>query len=216
MAGAPTRESIPHPPADLATRQLPIVTLAGLGIELYRCHRLDPKRPPAAFNHALIPDRFNAPDGEYGVLYLAADPFAAFIETFGSSMVDAALGLRTVSERVLAQRCLCRFTLTVEPATIQLVNLADGHGLSRLGTDSRIATTKRRDITRRWALAFWQHPDQPDGLAYRACNDPARLAVVLFDRVGDVLRSGCEENLLRDPHRLAAILDHYATGLDPD
>ena len=42
------------------------------------------------------------------------------------------------------------------------------------------------------------------------------LAVVLFDRVGHVLRPGCEDNLLRDPRRLAAILDHYAIGLDPD
>jgi len=211
MATSPHGEAIPLP-----RRTLPIVTLADLGIDLYRCHRLDSGRDPGAFNHALIPDRFNAPKGEYGVLYLAADPFAAFIESFGSSMVTAEPGLRTVSERDLGRRCLCRFTLTADPGSISLVNLADGHGLSRLGIDGRIGTTKRRDITRQWALALWSHPEQPAGLLFRACNDPARLAIVVFDRIGDVLESGCEDNVFRDPYRLAAILEHYSVGLDPD
>jgi hypothetical protein len=70
---------------------------------------------------------------------------------------------------------------------VRLVNLADDRGFSRLG------------------------------ILNRACNDPARLAVVLLDRVGEVLRSTCDEhNILRDARQLAAILSHYAVGLDPD
>jgi hypothetical protein len=211
----PDIEHIPSPPADLAERELPLVTLAGRAPTLYRSHRLDRPYSPVAFNFRPVADRFNAPNGEYGVLYLAADPFAAFIETFGASMVTAALELRLVSERDLARRCLCRIEVD-DPPAIRIVNLADGYGFSRLGIDGRISTTKQRHVTRQWALALWRHPQRPDGILYRACNDPARLAVVLFDRVGDVLRSTCEHNLLRDPRLLAAMLDEYAIGLDPD
>lgn len=215
-AGSPDIETIPLPPDDLAERELPLVTLAGQAPALYRSHRLDRPYSPVAFNSRPVADRFNAPNGEYGVLYLAADPYAAFIETFGASMVTAALELRLVSERDLARRCLCRIEID-DPEAIRLVNVADGRGFSRLGIDGRISTTKQRHITRQQALALWRHPQQPDGILYRACNDPARLAVVLFDRVGDVLRPTCEElNVLRDPRQLAAILDHYAVGLDPD
>jgi hypothetical protein len=212
----PENETIPAPPADLHRRELPLVTLAERAPALYRSHRLDRPYSPVAFNFRPIADRFNAPNGEYGVLYLAADPFAAFIETFGASMVTAARELRLVSESDLARRCLCRIDVD-DPAGIRLVNLADGHGFSRLGIDGRISTTKQRHITRQWAMALWQHPEQPEGILYRACNDPARLAVMLFDRIGDVLRPTCEEhNVLRDARQLAAILDHYAVGLDPD
>ncbi|CAN5721720.1 RES family NAD+ phosphorylase [soil metagenome] len=206
---------LPSPPADLAQRQLPLPTLAERVPVLYRSHRIDRSWSPVAFNSRPIADRFNAPNGEYGVLYLASDPFAAFIETFGASMVTAALELRLVSESDLARRCLCRIEVDADLATVQLVNLADGYGFSRLGIDGRISTTKQRHITRQWALELWRHPQQPSGILFRACNDQARLSIVLFDRVGDILRSTCEHNILRDARQLAAILDHYAIGLDP-
>lgn len=211
------REAIPPPPADLDRRQLPLTTLAERQLSLYRCHRTDAAHSPVSFNFGRIDDRFNAPAGEYGVLYLSADPLCSFIESFGSSMVTAALALRLVSETDLRRRCLCEIELDVDPATIRLVNLADGYGFSRLGIDGRISTTKQRAVTRRWALALWQHPQQPDGLLYRACNDPERLSVVLFDRVGDILRPTCErKNYLRDSHELAQMLDYYEIGLDPE
>jgi hypothetical protein len=212
----PDQERIPEPPGDLARRELPLVTLADRGLTLYRSHRLDRPYSPVAFNFQPIADRFNAPNGEYGVLYLASDPFGAFIETFGASMATASLGLRLVSETDLARRCLCRIDVDADPAAIRLVNLADGHGLVRLGIDGRVSTTKQRHITRQWALELWRHPQRPDGILYRSCHDPERLSVVLFDRVGDILRSTCERNLLRDTRQLAAILDYYAVGLDPD
>ncbi len=193
-----------------------MTTLAERSLTLYRSHPLDRPYSPVAFNFRLIDDRFNAPNGEFGVLYLSRDPFGAFIESFGASMVTAALELRLVSETDLARRCLCRIEVDVDPATVQLVNLADGYGFSRLGIDGRISTTKQRHVTRQWALELWRHPQRPSGILYRACHDQARLSVVLFDRIGDILRPTCEHNILRDPQRLAAILNHYAIGLDPD
>lgn len=210
-------EAIPLLPVDLDRRELPLTTIAGRELSLYRCHRTDAAYSPVSFNFRRIDDRFNAPDGEYGVLYLGTDPFCSFIESFGSSMVTAALELRLVSETDLRRRCLCEIELDVDPATIRLVNLADGYGFSRLGIDGRISTTKQRAVTRQWALALWNHPQQPGGLLYRACNDSERISVVLFDRVGDILRPTCDRmNYLRDPHELAQILDYYEIGLDAD
>lgn len=210
-------EAIPLPPADLDQRQLPLTTLAERQLSLYRCHRTDAAYSPVSFNFRRIDNHFNAPAGEYGVLYLGTDPACSFIESFGSSMVTAALELRLVSETDLRRRCLCEIELAVDPATIRLVNLADGYGVSRLGIDGRISTTKQRAVTRQWAFALWNHPQQPDGLLYRACNDLERLSIVLFDRVGDILRPTCDrKNFLRDPHELAQMLDYYEIGLDPD
>jgi hypothetical protein len=40
---------------------------------------------------------------------------------------------------------------------------------------------------RRWALALWRHPAQPDGLLYRARHDPSRHSAALFDRAAALL-----------------------------
>jgi hypothetical protein len=213
----PGMEEIPAPPADLAKRDLPLTTLAERNLALYRCHRTDAPYSPVAFNFRNIDDRFNAPNGEYGMLYLGTDPFCSFIESFGSSMVSAALELRLVSEKDLQRRCLCEIEIDADPGTLRLVNLADGYGFSRLGIDGRISTTKQRAVTRQWALELWSHSQQPDGILYHACNDAERLSVALFDRVGDILRPTCDRyNVLRDPQRLAEILDYYEIGLDSD
>lgn len=201
------------PPADLHTRDLPMVPVnIADGAHWYRLHRISATHAPVDYNFRTVDDRFNAPAGEYGILYLGSDPYCAFIESFGSEAI--ARGYRLVTQQTLAERCLCRIDLLPEARPLNLVNIATGAGLSRLGIDGRIGTSKVRTITRERALALWRHPQQPDGLLYRACNDPARTAVALFDRAGSVLEAGCTRgNLLRDPHRLAEILDHYDFAL---
>jgi len=208
-----SREYIPLPPPDLASRELPIVNYRSQDLTLYRCHRLDRPYGPVDFNFAPIADRFNAPDAEYGVLYVACDPFAAIIETFGASMVTTALALRTVSESDWQRRCLCQIRTSND---LRLVDLASGYGFSRLGMDVRISSTNQRNITRQWALRLWQHPEKPDGILYHSCHDQDRLSLVLFDEIGDILQSSCEQDILRDSKQLAALLEHYAIGLDPD
>ena len=209
------QEYIPEPPDDLHHRQLPMTTLDELRVSLFRCHRTDRPYSAVDFNFHTVDDRFNDPMAEYGVLYVGSDPFCAFIETFGASMMAAALDLRLVSESDLARRCICQVSIAPGTPPFRLVNLADGFGLSRLGIDGRISTTKQRSVTWRWSRAFWSHPEQPDGLVYRACHDQQRLSIVLFDRIGKVLSSGHESNVLRDPVVLAQILDFYHVGLDP-
>ncbi|MGC4108395.1 MAG: RES family NAD+ phosphorylase [Thermomicrobiales bacterium] len=207
-------DRLPLPPDDLAEWDLPIVEIPANEARFFRCHRHPGRYPATAYNVAAIPDRFNSLDGEYGVLYLGFEPEVAFIETFGSALVGTPPVLRAVTSTTLAQRCLCDVTMTSGSAPLRLVDLATGRGTSRLSADGRISTSKDHEATRAWAHALWSHPAQIHGIRYRACNDLDRMAAVIFDRTGDVFRSGCDrQNLLRDPEILAQLLDHYAIGL---
>ena len=149
--------------------------------------------------------RFDAPAGEYGVLYLAADAHCAFVETFGQST-----GINTVTTDALAERSLSR----VEAARpLRLVDLT-GSGLARLGADERLCAGDHL-VAQRWALALWRHPAAPDGLLYRARHDPARFCAAVFDRAQPALRAVPVGGML-DPAQgslLGDILDTYGFGL---
>jgi hypothetical protein len=212
-------DALPLPPPDLHAWDLPIVEIPAAEARFYRCHRHPGRYPATAYNFAPIPDRFNALDGAYGVLYLGCEPEVAFIETFGSALVGVRPALRAVTSSTLAQRCFCEITMTTTPPalSLRLVDLATGQGTSRLSADGRISTSNDRDATRARARALWSHPAQVHGIRYRACNDLERMAAVIFDRTGDVFRShGDQQNLLHDAETLARLLDHYAIGLIVD
>jgi hypothetical protein len=179
----------PEPPDSLAAWDLPLVDA---GSPWYRCHRI--ARAAIHFNTGRI-GRFNAPNGEYGVLYLGADPFCDFIETFGQAMR--------------------RIDVRPGRGPFRLVDLT-GEGLARIGADNRLnTTTSDRALPQRWALALWRHPQRPDGLLYRVRHDPARIGVALFDRVGDVLTVHHADNVLAKPDALSPILSTYGFALNP-
>lgn len=211
-----TSEHVPLPPPDLAKRELPLIRLDELSSYWYRCHKLNTSYSAVSYNFTPKGDRFNAPNGEYGVLYMGCDPHCSFIETYGSGMVGEMSELRSISESELSERCICKVELIEDARPLQLVNAATGYGLSRLRIDGRISTAKEREITRQWAMAFWKHPQRPDGIYYTACNDPSRQSVVIFNRAGDVFRPSCRQNILRDAQQLADILDYYDVAIDPD
>jgi hypothetical protein len=149
--------------------------------------------------------RFDAPAGEYGVLYLADEPRTAFIETFGHST-----GVNIVTTAALDQRCLSRIDLL---HALHLVDLT-GPGLAQLGADNRLCTGDHQ-VAQRWSKALWSHPAQIDGIRYRARHDPSQVCVGLFDRAADAASPELLGRLL-EPHNrrlLATILDHYAFGL---
>lgn len=192
-------ESHPDPPADLSKRQLPIFHGNGPWFRLHKTNR-----EPLHFGSA-GDNRFDAPTGEYGILYLGSDPHCAFIETYGRST-----GINVVTTKALAERCLSR----VEAARpLVLVDLT-GPGLARLGADERLCSGEHA-LAQKWALALWDHPARPDGLYYRARHDPSRFCVALFDRVGAALRVIRQGSLIqpRQTPLLADILDTYAFGL---
>jgi hypothetical protein len=150
-------------------------------------------------------NRFDAPNQEYGVLYVSRDVFGAFIETFGH-----ATGSNVVTMAELLRRGLARIEAG---RPLRLVDLT-GPGLARLSADGRLSTGDL-DIAQRWSLALYNHPDQPDGICYRARHDPSRLAAALFERPDTAFQTVPLGSLAapRNRRRLRRLLDTYQFGL---
>lgn len=193
-------ESHPEPPAHFSERSLPILSLSGAW---FRIHPTE--EDPLKFEFT-GDDRFTAPAQEYGILYLGHDECCTFIETFPPSPEK-----NTVSRRQLSQRSLSRIE---SKRSLRLVDLT-GAGLAQLGADARLTTEVPYEVARRWGLAFWQHPDAPDGICYRARHDPSCLCSALYDRTQDAVKSVLTLNLL-DPAlapKLGEILKTYQFDL---
>lgn len=197
----------PEPPPDLHRRHLPITRTHQAWWRLHRCAY------GAIYFGKSGTNRFDAPggeQGEFGVLYAAADAYGAFIETLGR-----ATGANRVDMQLLRETCLSRLT-TVQP--LKLVDLR-GPGLARLGADERLCAGDDYELCGRWALALYHHPVRPDGLYFRARHDPARFSLALFSR--DATAQGIQaqsQGALTDPANtalLAEILDRYQFQLLP-
>jgi hypothetical protein len=144
--------------------------------------------------------RFDAPAGEFGVLYAAFDLATAFAETvLRTAPQDVAPGeepLLTYEE--LARRRVVQLAAVPGRRPLRLVKLYD-EGLAAAKVDNRIATDDDYPTTRLWAKAFHDHPEQPDGLIYLSRFMGARRSVVLFDRCANALRRGQVVPLLGHP-----------------
>lgn len=143
--------------------------------------------------------RFDAPGGEFGVLYAAFDLATAFAETV----------LRTVPQEIpageeplltyeeLARRRVLQLRSVTGGRALRLVKLYD-EGLAAAKVDNRIATDDDYATTRLWAKAFHDHPENVDGIVYLSRFMGTRRSVVLFDRCAGLLRRG----------RLTPLLEH--------
>lgn len=152
-----------RPPVDLNERELPVTTTWG---PWFRCARVGRE---VVFFGRTGEGRFDDPHGEFGVLYAALEPQAAFIEVFG--------GQPFIPRHFIVSRTMA--TLASErPAT--LVDLRGPH-LARLGIDARVSAADHLPA-KMWSRAFYLHPSRPDGILYRSRRDPSRLAIALFDR----------------------------------
>jgi hypothetical protein len=97
---------------------------------------------------------------------------------------------------------------------LRLVDLS-GDGLVLIGAHAGICSCPY-DQVRHWSRVLWAHPDQPDGLFYRARHNPRLSCVALFDRVQGDLFTGTTTPLSALPaQRLADILDRYRISLRP-
>lgn len=161
-----SRVKLPPPPADLSLRKLPLVTLRS---ELYRIHR---STHNWRYFGKDISERFDDPQGQYGVLYGATSPEAAFAEVF----------LRHLSRMDIAETDLeVRSMSTFTPKSLRGVDLTSP-GLRRLSCDNRISTERPYHTTQQWSRALYLHPQQPDGIIYRSRHNPRFQCVALFDR----------------------------------
>ncbi len=127
-------------------------------------------------------NRFDAPDGRFGVLYVARDAQGAFIEVFG----------RATGVRLLAQADIeaCSLSEIRSTRPLRLVDLS-GSGLAGIGADARLTSGDDYALAQRWSLALHVHPSGADGLLFRARHDPSRVAAVIFDRARGEIAAAC-------------------------
>ena len=196
-------ERLGQQPHDLHERELPIVRLEGPWLRLHTVGR-----EPVFFGRTGL-NRFDDPEGEYGVLYAAEDAFGAFIEVYGRDP-----GLNLVAETDLRGRVLSE--LAVEGG-LRLVDLM-GPGAARIGATGAISTDPH-ELVRPWSRALYEHPTSPQGIYYRLKHDLDRKGVAIFDRegiVGAVRSEG--RGTFMDPDNaglLGEILEEYDFGLIP-
>lgn len=151
--------------------------------------------------------RFDDPAGEYGVMYVAEDPFGAFVETY---LRDPELTL--IDEEELAKR---RLSVIGTSGLMTLVDVT-GKGLQHAGIKGDVSTASHREV-RPLSRAIYKHPSRPDGIRYRLRHDLSRIGVALFDRAtsGVELHHEVRGSLL-DPSNqdlLGGLLDEYDKDL---
>jgi hypothetical protein len=122
--------------------------------------------------------RFDAPGGEYAVLYAKDTEVATFNESYAEK--------RRRIPSADAERHLVRNT---PKRPLPLVDLKDDRTLSTLDLDARISVGDDYEVCRQWALAF--HAEWPEvcGIAYAARWGGVRTTnVALFvERCGENL-----------------------------
>ena len=203
--------SPPPPPDQLDRIDLPVVSIDPAS--LLRLFPLG--RPPIRFRVADEGQRayrFDAPDGEFGVMYCAFSLEVCFAETLLRTRAyqTPADQPTLIDESELRARGIARFD---GHAGEHLV-LADltGSGLVRLHVDGSISTAARYTVPRQWSLALWRHPRRVDGIRYVSRFMNSQLAVALFDRCEDRLVVHHTQPLIEHPD-LPRILDLFNVGV---
>jgi hypothetical protein len=148
-----------------------------------------------------------APARAFGVLYLAADPQCAFIETFGHGHVDRG---RLVTLEALGKKRLAEVAFD---RPLRLVDLTEA-GLATIGADLRLCAGDY-EVAQAWSGALHDHPEAPDGLLYRSRHDPGRLCAAVYERAAGAVTSRSIGTLADAVHAslLAEILRRYRFGL---
>jgi RES domain len=152
--------------------------------------------------------RFDAPAGQFGVLYAAFDLATAFSETVLRTAPQLAPAgqepLLTYEE--LSKRRVVQLAPVAGGEPLRMIKLYDA-GLAAAQTDNRIATDDDYGTTRLWAQSFWSHPIKADGIVYLSRFMGARRSVVLFDRCRSRIRRGRVLPLMRHADFPALVAD---------
>lgn len=192
----------PAPPANFDTIDLPIVRRFRQWFRVHGCHQ-DP-----IFFGTTHDWRYDDPEGEFGVLYLASDFEGAFVE---GCIHDDVLGetIPILSESHLRGRCLSKIRFA---GSLRLVDLT-GSGVARIRADARLCSGDY-EIAQRWSRALWGHPQQPDGILYLSRHNPSLVCAAIYDRAPfstfKAQGSFLGPRLINDTARL---LDKYGVGL---
>lgn len=192
------------PPEDLHDRH-PLVFTAAKADVWFRSYRAG--REPVSFARNGV-HRWDAPNGEFGVLYLASDEYCAFMESIGRG----ALKTRFIPAVQLRLGRLCKVGFSRD---LRLIDFAGSGGLTRMGAEGSVTSGSGYANSQRWSQALKSHPLKPDGIYYRSRHDPARTACALYDNCARQVKVLEDCGPWADqPQLLGAILDHYGFGTD--
>lgn len=204
MPGPPP---IPDPSANLNSRHLPLL-IFDQPHKLFRIHWSSKRF--LFFGSKRRELRFDDPNKKYGVMYCSSSCPGAFIETLGGVSLFCTISHAELSPRSMAVIALSR--------SLRLVSLQQP-GLLSLGLqDEQISTGINYRQSQKWAQAFYHHPDNPDGIYYRARHDGTRWSIALFDRAQaalDVGRTYSESLALSTGKLRAEILIAYCLRVVP-
>jgi hypothetical protein len=152
-------------------------------------------------------NRWDAPAGEYGVLYLGSDLFCAFMESIGRGVLRS----RLVPRVQVQQRGFSKIRST---RSLRLVDLVTSGGLTRIGAEGSLSSGTGYKNSQRWSKALRDHPAKPDGIYYYSRHDPSRTACALYEHCGSALEIvGPPVRWDADPVLLGSILDQYGFGI---
>jgi hypothetical protein len=193
----------PPPPADLATRR-PRIRKLKAGTLAYRFYTAT--YGPIHFDRGRG-GRLNAPDGSYGVLYLALSPAGAFAETFlrtpGRTLLEPGL---------IAAKAHVEVALTRDAEAIEL----HGPGAAVLGATAELTHgLLPYDLPQAWSRALHGHPTAADGLAYRARHNDDEICLAVFDRAADAMQV-VRQHVNLDADWFYDLMEIYGVGIAPD
>ena len=180
------------------------VTVISFDKPLFRTHSI--RRHPIFYGRTGA-NRFDAPDGSFGVLYAGCDPFTAFIETFA-----VAAGTRIITTTALKEKALSELKAA---RALRLIDLTQSGTLMRIGADARLFSGSHDDA-QLWSKQLHAHPCKADGLLYPSRLDPLRQSIALFEDRAPALieldrQSWYGPGKLRS--LLAEIAEHYELQL---
>jgi hypothetical protein len=189
------------PPSDLGQRRLRLVRVPEILLRISRAGYRDP-----IFWSRLGRNRFDLPDGRYGLLYTAQDLETCMLEVFGD---------RWVKERVLAVTALPKFEVLNFAVRWEL-RVADmtGHALNRLGPDANLFASNDYALTQEWSRQLMIHAQARDGIRYHSRKNPRKHNYAIYDTtVAKASLRVLERRPLGALPELYTILDKYEVAL---
>jgi hypothetical protein len=200
--------SQPRPTAEFNNVKLETVEVSA-GKHFYRLY-LDRYPDPLGFGKS--PSRFSDPRrriaaNRFGVLYLGESLKVCFLEALLRDERNGTLGDYPLAEDELQHRLYAEINVA---RALTLVNLL-GDAAIRMGVPSDVARASHQSLARAWSVAFYEHPEAPDGIIY-----PSRLNLetnlAIYDRAVTKLQSYNLIPLINAPG-LAGVLDALAVAI---
>jgi hypothetical protein len=189
------------PPSDLGKRRLRLVRMPETVVRISRAGYRDP-----FFWSRLGRNRFDLPDGRYGVLYAAQDLETCVLEVFGD---------RWLKERVMSVAALPRFEVLTFAARQEL-RVADltGPALNGLGTDANLFASNDYAVTQEWSRQLMNHAQARDGIRYHSRQNPRKHNYAIYDTsVAKASIRALERGPFGALPELYTILDKYEVAL---